>query len=433
MNFRQHLNVVVVIYISCIVYTTASCTTEEDCGYNGECVKNTCVCNKHWSGPECQVLNLAPTVREHTGYHVPNTSSWGGSVVVGDDGRLYMYAAEMVAHCGISSWTRNSRVIVASADNTSSPFQFERELFGVFSHEPVATRAPTGEFVIFFTTTIFGCGAYGPCVPNNLCPGKGNSTTCNPGGPTCWTGCNGTAETPKECKDYPSMGQSPYIRFPTYMAYAQHPLGPFSEPVMIFNGSDQSGLKAPATGDTNMAAVILNDGSLVGMWRGDRKQTNHLQTYQYQYRVTATHWKMPATYKWGFAVRENNIFPSLSAGKGETSNCGIEDPSLWLDKNGVIHAVVHNWRGGGHAVSGDRGETWRWFGGNCSSVVGPPSLDWSRSLWPMNVTIGNTLYSPARRERPHIVVNRDGEIIALTTGTQLGGEDLTFTMLQTID
>lgn len=114
---------------------------------------------------------------------------------------------------------------------------------------------------------------------------------------------------------------SPLAQFPTYMAYSMNPLGPFSTPVMIYlslqarallvlyarmyliyylgfiqNGSDGGGTlinngsnnkqRIPHVSiptrhyrDTNMAGVlvppdhivIFADGSLVGMWRGDRK------------------------------------------------------------------------------------------------------------------------------------------------------------------
>ena len=42
--------------------------------------------------------------------------------------------------------------------------------------------------------------------------------------------------------------------------------------LQVYSGADQPGNAAPATGDTNAAMVILADGSLVGVWRGDRKQ-----------------------------------------------------------------------------------------------------------------------------------------------------------------
>ena len=108
----------------------AACKDAADCGFNGECNvrSGACECAPPWKGPECQVLNLkdaSPGLHEGD----RSTSTWGGSVLYGDDGRLYMYAAEMVGHCGIQAWTRNSRIIVASADNLSAPFAFERELY----------------------------------------------------------------------------------------------------------------------------------------------------------------------------------------------------------------------------------------------------------------------------------------------------------------
>ena len=110
---------------------------------------------------------------------------------------------------------------------------------------------------------------------------------------------------------------------------------------MVYNGSDQAGLNAPATGDTNMAGVIFPDGSLFGMWRGDRKQLNHSRpVYQYQYAVNASDWKDPSTYEWGYALKAYNIFPGLIHGPQDTSNCGIEDPHLWLDENEIVSAVL---------------------------------------------------------------------------------------------
>ena len=46
------------------------------------------------------------------------------------------------------------------------------------------------------------------------------------------------------------------------MAWSKSPLGPFSKPVMVYDGADLRGDAAPATGDTNLAAVIFDDGSI---------------------------------------------------------------------------------------------------------------------------------------------------------------------------
>ena len=60
------------------------------------------------------------------GFRRDTTSSWGGSVLQSDDGHWWMWSAEMVDHCGIDSWTRNSRIVLASTASLAEPFQFER-------------------------------------------------------------------------------------------------------------------------------------------------------------------------------------------------------------------------------------------------------------------------------------------------------------------
>ena len=138
-------------------------------------------------------------------------------------------------------------------------------------------------------------------------------------------------------------------------------------------------------------------------------------------------------YRWGHATAANNVFPSI-VGPNETRTCGIEDPTLWLDANGIVHAVVHNWKAGGHAASSDRGRTWRWYGGNCSARVGASSIDWSRSVWPKSFAFagdGGRQITPARRERPHIVVDpKTKQVVALTNSLQLGPADITQTLVQ---
>merc|ERR1711906_96503 len=92
--------------------------------------------------------------------------------------------------------------------------------------------------------------------------------------------------------------------------------------------------------DTNLAAVIKKDGSLVGMWRDHHptgKSVPHL--------VTATHWKDPSTYKFSEADLlfssgsdanvDGNAAPSSDGSrrrKAPSSNPGgLEDMFLWAD------------------------------------------------------------------------------------------------------
>ena len=310
----------VVFMLITLASVVAGCVDESDCGYLGVCDAGQCSCDPGWHGPQCSSLRLAPVPRGSGFHRLPNASTWGGSVVRGNDGRLYMYASEMVGHCGIDSWDRNSRIVLASADNVTAPFVFEKELWAVFSHEPAAIRAPSGEYVVFFTTTAYGCGPqFGPCTPRAFCPAR-NLSGCNPGGAICPQGCSAGVTSPSCTGIWRNHEQSALIRWPTYMAYAVDPRGPYSTPVMVYNGSDRdTGAVGGGTGDTNMAAVIDASGALRGLWRGRRWPDGG----DYQYAVTASDWRDPATYVWGSATRESNVFASL-ARPSDLKNCGIE-------------------------------------------------------------------------------------------------------------
>ena len=103
----------------------------------------------------------------------------------------------------------------------------------------------------------------------------------------------------------------------------------------------------------------------------------------------------------------------------------------------VVKALMHNWKAGGYAASADRGRTWRWYGGNCSSSIGPESIDWSRSAWPPTVRMNGTdgvVLTPHRRERPHVVLGPDGTLQAITTSVQFHPppQDATWTLVQRV-
>ena len=63
-----------------------------------------------------------------------------------------MWASEITRHCGIHRWISNSIVVHAVSEGPPE-WNFERkeEVFPLFSHEPIVARAPTGEYVMYFT------------------------------------------------------------------------------------------------------------------------------------------------------------------------------------------------------------------------------------------------------------------------------------------
>jgi hypothetical protein len=125
-----------------LTWPPTPCKTTADCSYNGKCAyqRRRCECDAAWLGDRCQTLALLPTTRT-AGLRAlddkgQNTSTWGGSIILDSDtGVQHMWAAEMLANCGINSWTTNSRVVHAvSTDGTN--FQrlngSEREVWPAF-------------------------------------------------------------------------------------------------------------------------------------------------------------------------------------------------------------------------------------------------------------------------------------------------------------
>ena len=111
------------------------------------------------------------------------------------------------------------------------------------------------------------------------------------------------------------------------MQYATDPGGPWSEPQIIFaNRSDEIFNQG---NDTNLAGIILKNGTFIGMLRvghwntdGDGSEV-HL--------VIAENWKDNETY----IMNEEILFPQLVP-------IATEDPFLYRDCAGYWHAIFHN-------------------------------------------------------------------------------------------
>lgn len=311
-------------------------------------------------GYQCAQLRTTKTA-VNAGLASPGVSSWGGSVIYDQDTQqFHMWAAEMQEHCGIRVWLTNSAIRHATTSSLDEPFEPQELVWPVFAHEPTVARAPSGEFVMFFTST---------------CP---NATYCEIPctGQICNGGINGT--TPY---DHPLPGKCPNDQHCTeestlssYMSWAHSANGPWSEPVL---------LPAPFTGDTNLAPVIFQNGSLVGLGRPP-------------YIWRASDWKDVGTY----VIDQVEGLP------------GGEDPFLFLQHGdeSVLHALFH---GGGwdhpsgyHASSRDGGARWRVAtGGEDNAVIqayGSQLVGRTRPL--------------SRRERPHLVFDGKGSPLALTNG-----------------
>eukprot|EP00936_MAST-01D_sp_MAST-1D-sp1_P001499 g1499.t1 len=320
----------ILFFLACLVGASASkCASNADCSFNGKCTaKGLCACRAAWSGPSCATLELLPATKG-AGLHGigSNTSSWGGSVLKGEDGKYHMWASEMINHCGLNLWTTNSHVVHAVADSPGAAYTVADEVWPVFAHEPSVARGPKGEYVMYFVKGHPKTPWDDPAKPCQCSDGS-SSAECD----TSCTWTNGT-----------------------FMSYATSPAGPWSRPLEV--------LPHPlGPVDSNLAVVIAQNGSLVGLTRkipgGEQGSEIHL--------LTASDWTDKATYK-------QSADPVFS--DKVISNFGLEDPFLYTDADGNYHAIFHNMLNnddqktcGSHAYSED-GISWTFTGTAYSNKV----------------------------------------------------------------
>ena len=196
--------------------TKTTCASDYNCSYNGHCGDDgICKCFPQWKGPNCGVLNLIATARD-AGYQpvmnasaavgFRNATTWGGQAIRHDDGIYHMWAAQMSNNCGIWAWGQNSEVWHATSDNPYGPYKkvgpaIEPEE----AHEPRVARAPTGEYVMWYTS--------GPKGPG----GPGLTRSGRP--------CDCRSPSGVEACEYQVLLHA----MPTFMSWAPSPDGPWSK------------------------------------------------------------------------------------------------------------------------------------------------------------------------------------------------------------
>lgn len=336
------------------------CAGASDCSYNGICGDSgVCQCHPQWMGKYCGQLHLVPTeksagLQSHDA--AGRVSSWGGSVIRGPDGTYHMWAAEMVNNTGIQVWMSNSRIRHAvSRTGPYGPYEPQDIAFGLWGHEPTVARAPTGEYVLFWTAH------FGDEVPCSRVP--------------CRDGDNGDSVMDAEhCLNIHDCVYNPELN--SYMSYASDPAGPWSPPVLVPKG-------AFGRGDTNLAPIILKNGSLIGLGRPG-------------WIWRAANWRNLSTY---------------TVEHVDATVLG-EDPFLYPDpyNASVLHALSHAGHydaSGGHVWSTDGGRSWQQHND-------------SRAYSSLIMYTDGTQRSLSRRERPHLVFDQRGLPLALTNGVTDG-------------
>ena len=110
-------------------WSSRSCDTDADCSLNGVCshISSSCVCDFPWHGSACGLLStLAVDASTHPyaaayGF-APNVSSWGGSIVQGDDNEgFHLFVAQMRTG-GLIGWEVGLLFLIYVYRNTSLDF-----------------------------------------------------------------------------------------------------------------------------------------------------------------------------------------------------------------------------------------------------------------------------------------------------------------------
>ena len=253
-------------------------------------------------------------------------------------------------------------IVHATAAQPGGPWARGEEVFGSFAHEPDVVLGPQGQLVMVLS-------AYG--LPN------ASAAHCT----ACADGVSLALDSKTGC------GPNRTHAFPQLLAISPGFGRPFGKPVEIV-----SPVSIPW--DWNLAIAINPDGSAIGVVR-------ELIPWVAADFSNASSW------------RPTNVPPGGGLGP-PLPDSNVEDPFVYRDRRGVLHAVMHSQEindpvlrlpfCGGHAYSVDGGASWHYTGVAYSNVANYSDGSWQAF---------------ERRERPHLLFAADGvTIIALSNGVQ---------------
>jgi len=137
--------------VASAVAVAAPCATDADCSLLGVCASSgACVCDPGWRGAACETLDVGAPDGARGRIRVANgSSSWGGSVIRGDDGAYHLFFARFEKGCGLNSWVNNSVCVHAVSENFLGPFVDADVAVGTWCHGPKITRAADGTYLLF--------------------------------------------------------------------------------------------------------------------------------------------------------------------------------------------------------------------------------------------------------------------------------------------
>lgn len=378
-----------------LLAASSACVTDIDCSLNGACISSTCSCDAAWTGASCELLNLLPSTPGDgtcdpslNGTATGFTTTWGGHPMQDvDDGSWHLLAAEMSNHCGMCSWGSVSEVARWSSASLVGPYRRAGTAVGAFAHNPAVTAAPAGGNASFLMWHIgIGCDTAGVHACNYT-----RMSSCT----------NGSTPTHPQPPDGPIPNPPNLTRATTHAAASLR--GPWT--------ATPTGWALPTC--NNPSPLFLRNGSLMVMCHGPYSQCPQGGGLSFYTSLTTDWQRGPFAFHCLHILNFNYTF------NGTVFQPANEDPHLWQDSRGALHVMTHNQspcysgpvaaaffgadvRGcGGHFFSADAGLSW--------------TFSW-HAAYNGTVHFTDGRVRVYKRERPKLVQDARGVIIALATG-----------------
>ena len=403
-----------------------ACSSDLDCQLAGVCTTtNTCQCDAAWHGAHCEYLATLPA--QGAAYRQATASSWGGRAFEDGEGtgEFHAFFSEFGGSCGMNEWSNNSHVVHATARGTLDPggrgYTRAGVAVPVFAHCVDTVKLANGTWILFHN-------------------GDGQPRACGFGSPNC---DSMPLEWVADCRsaDGTGNGTTPANRPVTGHPAPPPPKGfqPHNGVHISHGGPDGPWVAPPAAALRGYpycdcpAVHALTNGS-VAVW---------CQPWQWNFvpgQIGNTSQPLWINQGWGtpFVAKDVTIdVPRhlIENARDTNNSLKLDDPSLWVDRRGHWHSVMHN--GDGPVPCGDAGATGaRFRDGNpypvgCGAhLFSEDGIQWHLSdVAAFNATVALTSGANVDlfRERPKVMIapapgGAGHDAVALFTGAMRCGE-----------
>ena len=398
------------------------CNSDDDC-YGGRCdvtgksKSGVCVCPPLWAPPNCQTLRLSPTRISAPGLLLPNTSTWGGTAVQDKDGYYHMIAARMEAHCGLHTWhnnilgshVANSDIVHATALSPDGPYTVQETILSTFAHGPQTAYLPDGRVVIAH----LGCGnrtlpEFDKCINGTTPSFKSTFKTLeNNKRPPGLSNCDWPAWAGVLLQDGP-------IAFSRWKQLASWSGAGLSVATDTNSWHISGPFDNKSVHADNPSFWPLENGTVLLAY------ATKLKSHVGHKHVGLAVGKLP--------LSGGALAPFQDITKEPVFPYEAEDPTLWLDTTNNVtsmrwhifaHRLVSNISREvcAHAVAANPFGPWK----VATTPAYTTTIEWQNTDAAVAAGGNKSVYTTTQgRERPHIIFDRDGRPVALSTGVTPG-------------